>query len=400
MSTKFIVECPDCKVRFFVTEELLATAYGVLRCGFCSHVFNGKEHIVYQTLDTRPKQATVTESASTLSKKNNQEDTIASPQKQPEDTPDYWSGVVDTLSSFSVNFNAVDGNEKPISKKEEDRRQSNPPQDSQTLIEESSSPSSSEVDLNYVDPDIVERIEHIDFDHLLVLEEQALLAKKANAGSLLVEEKIEEKQGVDDFPLSVISKDYNEGDTEPKDIYGNSLKKVSYSDFVLEAPVPKKIRKSTFVWGGLSFLAVLFLAGQYVRFIAPDMALHEESRALAEKVCSLLLCDIPPLVDVGKIKTNQLVVSESSRLENVLNVDAIIENNLKIAQPYPIVELRFTDLNGQPIASRRFLPNEYMGSDVVQNDQMQPNSPTYISFEVIDPGETAVGYSLYYYPAN
>ncbi len=390
MSTKFIVECPDCKVRFFVTEELLATAYGVLRCGFCSHVFNGKECIVYQTLDTRPKKALVTESEA-ITNQAKQDDVVTS-DSQTEDTSAYWSGVVDTLSSFSVSFNAVVDDEKNTSQKDSLLSLS---RDSQAP-EESSSPIVSELDLSCVDPDIVERIEHIDFDQLLVLDEQALLAKDADTNILLSEEK-ESLKGV--APL-VMDSSSSERDNIPKDIYGNTLKKVSYSDFILEPEQPKKRYKSTVVWGGLSFLAVLFLVAQYIRFIAPEMALHEESRAWAIRSCSLLMCDVPPLVDVSKIKTNQLVVSESHRLENVLNVDAIIENNLNIAQPYPIVELRFTDLNGQPIASRRFLPNEYMGNDVLQQNLMQPNAPTYISFEIVDPGETAVGYSLYYYPAN
>lgn len=393
MSTKYIVECPDCKVRFFVTEELLATAYGVLRCGFCSHVFNGKEYIVYQSLDSQTTTHSAAKSDLVPAQPADQNDKKANPIKA-EDTPAYWSEVVDTLSSFSVSFNSKSDAEEPVLPKH-NLIGSDEPQ-SQFVNEESSSAAMVELDLNHVDPDIVERIEHIDFDQLLVLDEQALLAKNVDEFS---DNRVIENTR-DDSLTPHITSNYTVEESEPKDIYGNSLKKVSYNDFILEPPLHKKTSKSFFIWGGLSILALLFLVGQYVRFIVPDMALHEESRDWAEKACVFLLCDLPPLVDVTKIKTNQLVVSESSLLDNVLNVDAIIESKLAIAQPYPVVELRFTDLNGQLVASRRFLPNEYLADDIMKNNQMQPNTPTYISLEIIDPSEAAVGYSLYYYPAK
>lgn len=391
MSTKFIVECPDCKVRFFVTEELLATAYGVLRCGFCSHVFNGKEHVVYQTLNTQPKKMQSTESESKQS-------AISESRKNTsDDSPAYWSEVVDTLSSFSINFKSINDNNTVSSTASLGGSTKN----QQWLIGEPSSNVSGDVDIEHVDADIVERIEHIDFDQLLTLDEQALLKQETatiNQSRELVDVLLEENKQASPF-LQVESTNNSIENQEPKDIYGNALKKVSYNDFVSDIPTPKK-SKSTFIWAILSVLGLLCLAGQYIRFIAPEMALKEDTRALAEKACDFLWCDIPPLIDLTKIKTNQLVVSESQQFENVLQVDAIIENKLTIAQPYPTVELRFTDLNGQPVASRRFLPGEYLSEEAVRNTPMQPNTPTYISFEVIDPGETAVGYTLYYYSAN
>ena len=75
-------------------------------------------------------------------------------------------------------------------------------------------------------------------------------------------------------------------------------------------------------------------------------------------------------------------------------VDAILYNRAQFAQPFPLLELRFADLNGQLIASSRFRPSEYLSGELAGQDEMPPQTPIHISLEIKDPGAKAVNYSL------
>ena len=75
-------------------------------------------------------------------------------------------------------------------------------------------------------------------------------------------------------------------------------------------------------------------------------------------------------------------------------VDAILYNRAPFSQPYPLLELRFADLNGKMIASRRFKSGEYLSGDLAGKAEMPPQTPIHIALDILDPGPKAVNYSL------
>ncbi|MOA50305.1 hypothetical protein D3C78_1733040 [compost metagenome] len=75
-------------------------------------------------------------------------------------------------------------------------------------------------------------------------------------------------------------------------------------------------------------------------------------------------------------------------------MDAIIYNRAPFAQPFPLLELRFEDINGQSLASRRFKPGEYLAGELAGQTDMPPQTPIHIALEILDPGTQAVNYSL------
>ncbi len=406
MTDKYIIECPSCKVRFFVTDDLLSAAGGALRCGFCKHVFNGNDYIVYQTL--KPVKETVDTSITEQSSTSHQQKAPQSEKTEQVKTghaEDYWNKIVDTLSSFSVDFKSVNETEVVDNKPSFSSEEKVDIQQSLFTAEEVANNKA------HIDADIVVALDKIDFDQLLQLDEAALVAKQskditdvlASFNTPLAEENssqqtlvLEEESSSKLDEVQHITID----DGVPKDIYGNRLKKVSDVDFSIPSHSKSKIvNKHSVLWSLLSLLAVMVLLGQYLRYAAPEMAKTEANRVWAEQVCSYLWCDVPDLVDVKKIITSQLLVRSNPQHDGVLVVDAIIRNDLTVFQPFPVVELRFTDLNGQIVASRRFLPDEYLSHEALKKNKMPPQTPIYISFEIIDPGKEAVGHSLYYYPA-
>ena len=77
-----------------------------------------------------------------------------------------------------------------------------------------------------------------------------------------------------------------------------------------------------------------------------------------------------------------------------LVVDAILYNRAAFAQPFPLLEIRFADINGKLLASRSFKPSEYLSGELAGQAQMPPQVPIHIALDILDPGAQAVNYSL------
>ncbi|SDS98156.1 DUF3426 domain-containing protein [Pseudomonas oryzae] len=148
------------------------------------------------------------------------------------------------------------------------------------------------------------------------------------------------------------------------------------------------------VWLLLILLALAGLAAQYLYYHFDELARQERLRPWLEQACAPLGCTLPPRVDVGLVKSSNLTVRNHPTHPGALTVDAIIYNRADFAQPFPLLELRFEDINGKPLASRRFKPSEYLAGELAGRREMPPQTPIHIALEIIDPGTHAVNYSL------
>ena len=148
------------------------------------------------------------------------------------------------------------------------------------------------------------------------------------------------------------------------------------------------------LWGLLTLLAAGLLAFQYVWFHFDEMARQDQYRPLFQQICPLVGCEVPTRVDIARIKSSNLVVRSHPDFKGALIVDAIIYNRAPFAQPFPLLELRFADLNGQLIASRRFKPSEYLSGELAGRGEMPSQTPIHIALDILDPGPKAVNYSL------
>ena len=148
------------------------------------------------------------------------------------------------------------------------------------------------------------------------------------------------------------------------------------------------------LWGFLTLLAAGLLAFQYVWFHFDELARQDQYRPIFLQLCPMLGCEVPTRVDIGRIKSSNLVVRSHPDFKGALIVDAIIYNRAPFAQPFPLLELRFADLNGQLIASRRFKPSEYLSGELAGRGEMPSQTPIHIALDILDPGPKAVNYSL------
>jgi hypothetical protein len=147
-------------------------------------------------------------------------------------------------------------------------------------------------------------------------------------------------------------------------------------------------------WGALNICAILLLLGQYTYNNFAQLARQDNTRPWLEAVCPLIDCQLPSKVDVQQIKSSNLIVRNHPDFSGALLVDAIIYNRASFAQPFPLLELIFSDQQGKPLASRLFKPQEYLGGELAGQSQMPPQTPIHIALEILEPSGGVVNYTL------
>lgn len=151
-------------------------------------------------------------------------------------------------------------------------------------------------------------------------------------------------------------------------------------------------------WAAAIVVASAALLVQYFAFNFDTIARDKDYRPLMATLCSTAGCKLPSLHDVRLIRSSNLLVRSHPRANQALVVDAIITNRANFIQPFPIMELQFTDLAGTVIAGRRFTPTEYLSGELTGSEDMPTQQPIHISLEIVDPGQQAVNYQLRLHP--
>ncbi|MDH4273922.1 MAG: DUF3426 domain-containing protein [Gammaproteobacteria bacterium] len=150
-----------------------------------------------------------------------------------------------------------------------------------------------------------------------------------------------------------------------------------------------------------SLIVVLALGGvaQYFYFKRSIIAAKYPSvRPYLETACAQISgfvpCDITAPRDLKSMRLTQRDVRSHPNKANALMVTATFVNEASYTQAYPILQLTFSDINGKLIAQRRFMPQEYLTSDIRIEDGMRAGVPMKILLEIMDPGSTAVNFEF------
>lgn len=147
-------------------------------------------------------------------------------------------------------------------------------------------------------------------------------------------------------------------------------------------------------WVTAALALILVLIGQFAWFNRQVLSLNPALRGSFVVICQILPCTLPPLVDIQAIRSLELVVRSHPDHQDVLQVDTVIINEASHTQPYPDLQLTFTDINGNVVANRTFTPPEYLAGELAGSLTMPKAQPVRLGLEIVDPGEKAVNYQL------
>jgi len=148
------------------------------------------------------------------------------------------------------------------------------------------------------------------------------------------------------------------------------------------------------LWPSLSILALLAIIIQVFWFKFDYFSRTEPYRTGYLFLCPYLGCQVPTLVDTSRIVASNLVVREHPDTQGALAVDVMLINGASFDQPFPDLILVFTDIDEKQVASRRFVPKDYLGGELIGQELMPHNQKIYITLDLVDPGAEAVNYHI------
>ncbi|MHC8365026.1 DUF3426 domain-containing protein [Pseudomonas sp. ZT5P21] len=405
MTDSFVTQCPHCQTSFRVSHAQLSVARGVVRCGSCLQVFNaakqllaqaGKEAVTPVTPVAPAFAASPEPEPRAISQKqwsaaeldldslDLDEELARLEQREIQPTTEFGRHREDSLSARRDN---TEHNEEPwpdslFSESAADRAQTiAPPVTPEPLVETGI--------LARTEPSLSLDPAGLDDEEPPQLRLNDPLDAPLHRERLSAADTIDE---LDDLPSIEPLRKRRER-SEPA-VRAELLQDLTDDPLQLDWQKRRSPWGRRFLWLLLILLGAGALVGQYVAYHFDELARQDQYRPWFQQLCPQIGCTVPSKVDIAKIKSSNLVVRSHPDFNGALVVDAIIYNRAPFSQPFPLLELRFADLNGHLIASRRFKPGEYLNGDLEGMVEMPPQTPIHIALDILDPGAKAVNYSL------
>lgn len=138
-------------------------------------------------------------------------------------------------------------------------------------------------------------------------------------------------------------------------------------------------------------LAVL-LGAQLLLAQRHDLAASARWRPMITAVCAVLGCELPPWREPAAYTMLARSVQPAGR-PGVLNVEASFRNDARWPQPWPALSLSLSDVRGQPVAQRTFVPGEYR-DDAATAAQLAPGQSASVQFDVVEPASPIVAFTF------
>ncbi|RAP58225.1 zinc-ribbon and DUF3426 domain-containing protein [Oleiagrimonas sp. MCCC 1A03011] len=147
-------------------------------------------------------------------------------------------------------------------------------------------------------------------------------------------------------------------------------------------------------WAAVCGALALVLAAQLVWAERRPLTANPNTRPWMQTLCGWLGCTLPPVADLSKLELISRDVRPHPSVPGALIISATVRNDASFTQPYPVVAITLSDLDGNRIAMRRFRPSDYLDDPAAQSAGLAAGASASLVFEVKDPGKKAVAFEF------
>ena len=405
MSDSFVTQCPHCQTSFRVSHAQLSMARGVVRCGACLQVFNAAQQLLNKSAEKEQQPVVAAPAAESRP--------IESPAAPEPISQKQWQAAELDLDHLDLDKELARLEELEIQPSKSFGQPSATRQDTLSARRDSDDGEERQWSDSLFSDSAAERAEAIEAEPERL--EPADSGRTEPSLSLDLDDPDDTpplQLSLDKEPepplmhLSAVDDDDDDEPLAPPSATKDKRKRhepgvrEEVLQNLVDDPLHLDWQKRRTPWGKrllwfvLVLVAAAALGAQYIAYHFEELARQDQYRPVFQQLCPTLGCTVPSKVDIDRIKSSNLVVRSHPEFAGALVVDAILYNRAPFSQPFPLLELRFADLNGKMIASRRFKPGEYLSGEMAGKAEMPPQTPIHVALDILDPGPKAVNYSL------
>ena len=438
-----VTRCPHCRTTFRVRDEHLKVANGAVRCGSCLQVFKAAQHFVSEDElkhDTASGQNQPGAQSTPSNQTPSSAQAAASPDKLSTAEDDNNALIHDDMDDDALIHDDMDDDELIHDDMDQDDDVPDSISDDPMVdfgirapdkLDRPAPRSDLEIDSSIFDlknasTDGLDLLgagdEHLDFTSKKDPDEawaDALLdddeLDNVSVGSLELSDHgdfgIDQNSSADDefshFKSGAEADDFDGFIDDDDNLHlgsddlDNEATEISVPgglDNLQEDPLHLSEQQTghSLPWGWTiaALLMLLVAVCQTFYFKFDQWSRTPQWRPLYAQACNHLDCQLPQIQNLKQMTTQHLVVRSHPQLQQALVVDTLIQNLAEYPQPFPDLELVFSDLNDNIVASRRFLPAEYLSGELSGQQQMPSRAPIHVALEIVDPGPEAVSYAI------
>ena len=169
---------------------------------------------------------------------------------------------------------------------------------------------------------------------------------------------------------------------------------VSEVPFVAAKKAKKEQPNTTgWVWTSLSVFMLLLFLWQAQYAIAQGRVFPSDS-PLRAQFCAYITCvELNETVDLSAISLVSRNIRPHPGRDSALIISASMINTNDQNNQFPALEIKLSNLNGEIVAMRRFLAQEYVSSDVIRAGFVS-NTLIPVNLEIQSPGDDAVAFEI------
>lgn len=145
-------------------------------------------------------------------------------------------------------------------------------------------------------------------------------------------------------------------------------------------------------WAGCGLLALGLLL-QIGLAERERLAQRPELRATITSLAAVFGMPVEAVSETSQLRLLARDVRPHPSVPEALLVSASFRNDADFPQAWPLLELALADINGKPLALRRFRPEEYMGMPPEQA-LLAPGQSVAAALELEDPGKDAIAFAF------